>query len=252
MKICSQCGAQCSDTAAFCKSCGTHFSAAFTAQSDPWQQPANNYQQNNQWQQPVNVPPLNNQWQQPNYPQQTGYPGVPQKDYTQQGDWLLLLVLLSIIAAISFLYNLSVLLYAYRVLSLPSWYLGVLRTATIMKIFGCCISFSGVAFEIVFIVNFFQGTPKFLFFLQLSRIISAASLVFMYLIPAVIINDFSSYASFFNDSVPNVTGGAYTIGNAFGVIAGFFLLTYYYCKSARVRTYMGGAEYIDKAIFRYR
>jgi hypothetical protein len=46
------------------------------------------------------------------------------------------------------------------------------------------------------------------------------------------------------------------MGQAFGIFIGialgFFLFPLYYCKSVRVRTYMGGDEFKEKAIFAYK
>lgn len=42
------------------------------------------------------------------------------------------------------------------------------------------------------------------------------------------------------------------IGSIIGSAIGLLLLTLYYCKSVRVRTYMGNTDYMDKAIIKFR
>jgi hypothetical protein len=41
-----------------------------------------------------------------------------------------------------------------------------------------------------------------------------------------------------------------TVGTMLGGIIGLVLMTMYFCKSKRVRTYMGSTEYLDAALFK--
>lgn len=41
-----------------------------------------------------------------------------------------------------------------------------------------------------------------------------------------------------------------TVSGCMGAAAGLVLMTMYFCKSERVRTYMGSTEYLDKALFK--
>jgi hypothetical protein len=40
------------------------------------------------------------------------------------------------------------------------------------------------------------------------------------------------------------------LGTFFGLATGLILMTMYFCKSVRVRTYMGSTEYLDTALFK--
>ena len=56
-------------------------------------------------------------------------------------------------------------------------------------------------------------------------------------------------------SLPNVGDSMTSISSSMisgilGAIVGFILMTMYYCKSVRVRTYMGSTSYIDKALIK--
>ena len=122
---------------------------------------------------------------------------------------------------------------------LLQWYGGEFRTALTIEILGSVVFLVSLVFCVLWIIQIFQRKPLFLRFLQIEAIIGVAAQIIMliavYIVRHYIELDMST-----------------TIGMLTGGIAGFFLWTLYFCKSVRVRTYMGSDEHMSKALFAYR
>ena len=83
--------------------------------------------------------------------------------------------------------------------------------------------------SILYAIQVVQRKTLFLRFIQIGYMVNCVSGIF---------------------SIASV--GVYAITTIIGNISGFFLATLYYCKSVRVRVYMGTDEYMDKAFFSYK
>jgi len=260
MKYCPKCGSPCEDNARFCDKCGGSFAAAqsppqntgYPPQGAGYQQQAPGYPQQNPgypqqgygYQQQAPGYPQQN----PGYPQQgQGYapPGFvgPYEGYRKMGGWLLFFVICGILGIVMNIVTL------FREVATYSENAGLLRavsgsikTALNLALYGQIIIALGVVFQIVFIVNIFQRKPPFLRFYQISAIVLLCASIISFFIPAGMIG----FDAFAGNVMSQVVSGL------IGSIVGFFLLTYYYCKSRRVRTYMGSDEYMAKALFSYK
>ena len=120
----------------------------------------------------------------------------------------------------------------------PDNFESVLYVTLIGEIIGLLI----VVFSILFIVAVFMRKSTFLLFDQISYLALFINVIFAALIPSIMLG-------FEYMALETFSG---TIGTLIGSAAGFFLLTLYYCKSVRVRTYMRGIEYMKQAIFAYK
>ncbi len=151
--------------------------------------------------------------------------------YKKMGGWLLFNVICSFLGIVSgvdtFATNLDVLQ------TLTSAGLGGFGAMCVVE------SLLVIALNIVFVVMVFTRKPHFLLIYQIQAI---ASIVIS--IIGICMVSGSSYAAYFD-----VTS---MIGSTVGTIGALIVWTLYFCKSVRVRTYMGGTEFIDKAIVKFR
>jgi len=97
-------------------------------------------------------------------------------------------------------------------------------------------------FAILFLVQIFRRKPNFLRYFQIMVIVNFMYAIFAQLIPSIMVGyEWLMFGS----------AGAHIASLVYGPLM-FFLWPLYYCKSVRVRTYMGSDEYMDKAIFAFR
>jgi hypothetical protein len=164
-------------------------------------------------------------------------PAVASKDYSKLGGWLLAWVIASI---------LSVLVYTVRAFGeiIGSMDVRHLIDTDIfyLIISGQIVALAAVVFFIMSIVQIFKRKPLFLRFEQIGLILIAVSVVLDTFIPAGMIG-----LDWYDTEV--LTN---SISIFIGCAVGFFLYTLYFCRSVRVRTYMGADEYAKKALFAYK
>ena len=106
---------------------------------------------------------------------------------------------------------------------------------------GFLLIAASAAMQGVFIHFINRRKASFLRFLQLSFFASTLGCVFLF-VPAPIEPGFAFY-------FPSITSFVYYLAMT---AAGLVLFTLYFCKSKRVRAYMGSDEYISKAIFAFK
>ena len=160
------------------------------------------------------------------------------KNYSKIGGWLLFFVIVNIISVARALLivkneitgSVDILQYAY----------GNISTALIINIIAQVTTFAALVLAVMWIIQVFQRKTMFLRILQIESIIMTASYILSFI--AISIIGFENYDG-------NVISTNTSV--LVGTVAGFFLMTLYYCKSVRVRTYMGTDEYMNKAIFSY-
>ena len=99
-------------------------------------------------------------------------------------------------------------------------------------------SLVSVAMSVALIVLIVQRNQSFLRIYQILAIVS----IVVGVASAVV-----SASSLLSSAAVVVTSALTGIG--MGVL-GIVLMTMYFCKSVRVRTYMGGTEYIENALFK--
>ena len=281
MAFCVNCGTQLPDGTAFCTSCGTPVQAAVQPdqqpQPQPQPQPQAQYQSQQQagYQQSQDTAyqqsqPQSAYQQQPGY-QQAGYQqpvGYQQAGYQQNyqqspyqqspyqqlqpqyqqpvsgkpvvgdprfqklGGWLLFFVICWGLAALSSLSSIVSLVGAANSLSA---YGSGLAAASYL---GVAANILSAVISVLMIVFIAKRNPSFLRLYQILTIVALALNVVMAIASAVGMGGY----------------GAAVIGSAlFGIvigIGGLCLMTLYFCKSVRVRTYMGSTEYIDRALFK--
>ena len=253
--FCPSCGSQIPDGSAFCPTCGTNAMQANAPaaapapqpyQQQPQQQP---YQQQPQYQQPQYQQPQQ-QYGQP-YQQQGGYPQPPasmqqqygqpamgaQANYTSLGGWLLFFVIVYILDAVVLLWNGFS---GMSTMGLFTSYFGS-EIGGILMFSNICNILIGAAI-VFYIVLIFKKNPLFL---KVYQIVGAVSIV-LNLISLIWFN------SAFGEMLSNY-GVNLAPSMIFSILLGalgIFLMTMYYCKSVRVRTYMGSTDYQRQAIFR--
>ncbi|MDR0889797.1 MAG: hypothetical protein LBM28_04005 [Oscillospiraceae bacterium] len=218
MKYCTNCATQCEEDAAFCDHCGTPFAPA-QAPSVAAQAPSQSMPEDNE---------------------HYKFLLAQQKmKYSGMSGWLVFFALISIF---NILYTLSNVQNLFNVIeqlgnsgSYSAYYPDGYKAALGWSVFAYILSYIAVVFEILFVLALFGKKPSFLRRFQITRIIGAASVVFLYLVPGLITDSLTPETLLF----------------VLSSITGIFLMSYYYCKSVRVRTYMGSDEYIKKALFRY-
>jgi len=110
-----------------------------------------------------------------------------------------------------------------------------------ITLFGELFGLMTILYTVSFLIQVIQRKSAFLKFAQLSVIINIVYVIIANIIPKFIIG--SEF----------VEGGiAMQFAILIGAIIGILLMTLYYCKSIRVRTYMGSDEYMTKAVFAYK
>ena len=264
--FCRQCGTQLPDGVKFCQKCGAAVAAANTQAAQPvqqaYQQPVQQaYQQPAQqyYQQPAQqnvrigedgaiyvgeeAQKANNQYYQQSgqqgYQQYAGAPGYADPKYTQLGGWLLFFVIMMGIVVI---YDIYSVITTNAELNQYSQYLAALGMGAYNTFFMVWSVF--VVIECLLMVGLIvlivMRNDIFLKYYQIVCIVN--------LVLGIIIMVYAGSLPNIGDSFASMTSSF--IGSIGGAIAGFILMTMYYCKSVRVRTYMGSTSYIDKALIK--
>jgi hypothetical protein len=241
MKFCSQCGNQSADQAVFCEKCGTRF--AVTQSAPPQSTTAYSSQTVQQTvTQPVQPFTLPNQ---PVYQQPTGIPqyGTPvAPNYQKMGGWLLFFMILCMVdAAVAIigvgLLNGLVVVIRNLISGFGSYYSSTYTAIMVVTIITSLIALGAAALEIVFVVQVFKKKHGFLKLYQICKIVSIAAVLIGIIAVCIAYKGFHV--------------GSSDISSLIGGIGGIFLMTLYYCKSVRVRTYMGGDQYMKSALFSF-
>ena len=233
MAFCSNCGAKLEEGARFCPECGTSVEAAPKAGTPVTPASAESPQPT-----PQPAPqPTPQQVQQP-APQQAPRP-VPQSNvqvedtqkYKTLGGWLLFFLICWGISALRALLDLVQYL---RMIA----YFGI---GYVQPAFGSIlVDLVSIGLSVIMIVLIVQRHPKFLRIYQILTIANAALSLFVTVPMAINLRA--------TNAAPVLAIGI--LGTFFGLATGLILMTMYFCKSVRVRTYMGGTEYQQKALFR--
>ena len=215
MAFCPNCGASLEEGAKFCTSCG--MSVVPDAQPQPEPQPAQ-YQPAS----PQSTP------QQP--PQSPSTPAG--KNYEKLGGWLLFFV---ICYGISAVWSLVGLLGLSGVVGMMATHRGGLALPMICS---ALINVASIVADVFFIVLIVKKHPNFLRLLQIIRIAAIGASFLLTVIAGL------SYGS--GVAMFGIEAFSLLIGGAVGLI----LMTMYFCKSERVRMYMGSTEYLETALFK--
>lgn len=260
--FCGNCGTQIADGTAFCPNCGSQLNnaqqsvpvQAYQPAQQTYQQPAEQpYQQAYQqpaeqsYQQPADQAyqqPYQQAYQQPEqqtYQQQYTYQNQPGQyaggvnpAYQKLGGWLLAIVVVNII---SILYSIS------QVISVNSEWSQWGSTAASLGL-GSYNTFFIVWSIVVVALALLQAV--FVYF-----IISRNNIFLKYYQIMLIVNIVASIAiTIYASTLPNYGSSADMVGGIIGGVVGLVLMTMYFCKSERVRTYMGSTAYQDQALFK--
>ena len=237
MAFCPYCGASLTEDAKFCTSCGSSLvEAGQPAQSQPAQsqpasapvgvpgapqQPSATQQPSAAWQ-----PPASQQAPQPPASSPAG------KNYETLGGWLLFFVICYGVSAAVELYRLVGTL--NKVVTMFSYIGGIA-----VPIFcNALTSLLGIVGGVAYIVLIVKKYPNFLRLFQIIRIAVVGG---SFLLTAIAILSYGGgYAVFFPEAFALLVSGA----------VGIVLMTLYFCKSVRVRVYMGTTTYLDTALFK--
>ena len=233
MAFCSNCGAKLEEGARFCPECGTSVEAAPKAGTPVTPASAESPQPT-----PQPAPqPTPQQVQQP-APQQAPRP-VPQSNvqvddtqkYKTLGGWLLFFLICWGISALRALLDLVQYL---RMIA----YFGI---GYVQPAFGSIlVDLVSIGLSVIMIVLIVQRHPKFLRIYQILTIVNIALSLFV-IVPL-------AFTMGSTNAAPVLAAGF--AGTVLGGVVGLVLMTMYFCKSVRVRTYMGSAEYLDNALFK--
>ncbi|MCL2049660.1 MAG: DUF2569 family protein [Defluviitaleaceae bacterium] len=109
-------------------------------------------------------------------------------------------------------------------------------------LFSQLLVFVAVGLLATSIIQVFLRKHMFLLFYQISQMLIIFSCIVDIVVVIVI----------FRENIEEAQIVVEVLGNVFGNTIGFFLWALYFSKSERVRTYMGGTEYMDKAIVAFR
>ena len=222
MAFCPNCGASLEDGAKFCTSCGASMTAA------------------NQPEQPASAPagessaPQQAPDSQPNpQPAPQPQPSSPAgKNYEKLGGWLLFFVICYGISAALGLYR------AVDTVGLAGMLLTYHGNFVLPVICGVLTNLLTVVAGVLYIVLIVKKHPNFLRLFQIIRIAVVGANFLLTVIAGL------GYGG----------GAAMYFAEAFGLLVsgglGIFLMTLYFCKSERVRVYMGTTEYLDTALFK--
>ena len=178
--------------------------------------------------------------QQPSSQPQYGQPAGVNPDYHKLGGWLLFFVVLTIIGLIGALKTIidAVGLYSDGNMEYITMILGDgYSTALMVSIIGTIVVF---ALQVTCLVMIFQRNHNFLRIYQIAFIISIVFAIITMIMLSMVLSGNSLVGDAVGSSIPSIVIG----------VVELILFTMYYCKSVRVRTYMGGTEYQQKALFR--
>ena len=163
--------------------------------------------------------------------------------YSRLGGWLLFFVICWTIAGIYYLGSgiVSLLSIPTLLVNSNSALMGLVLIAAVVYVL-----ITG-AFYIALSYLVYKRRPSFLRFYQQCQIgMIGLGIVFAILVGAYVGSmNFGEYASYVFTSY----AGSFITG-IIACVIGIALWTMYFCKSKRVRAYMGGTEYIDCALFR--
>ncbi|MDR2589892.1 MAG: DUF2569 family protein [Oscillospiraceae bacterium] len=180
----------------------------------------------------------------------TGSGIPPDHKYRKLGGWLLFFVIINIIAIVVDAFGSipdvleSIELFAMlgevnlSAAGLPENFKNALTIALIGEVVGLLT----IVFSIIFVVQVFNRKSTFLRFAQLSALAGIFFLIVARLIPNTMVGIDYMGEDYITPAISSLIGS----------IIGFFIFPLYYCKSIRVRTYMGSDEYMHKAIFAYK
>ena len=216
MAFCPYCGSQISDGARFCAQCG---SSIGPAPQQPAPQPAV---------QPLAPQPQPHAIQQP----QPSGGAIGNPKYQTLGGWLLFF---TISWGLSALFNLFGLFTTIAVLGA---YLS--NGLALTGIVDLVSTIAAMAADVALIVLIIKRHPRFLRLYQILQIATAALALLSFIVDSVTIN---------------IDNGAAIIGitlviTIVALVVSLLLMTMYFCKSVRMRTYMGTTEYLDTALFK--
>ena len=154
---------------------------------------------------------------------------VENPKYKNLGGWLLFFVVCWGLTALMGLASLA------RYVSMIAYF----GDDYVMPAFGMILStLASVALSITMCVSIVRRAPNFLRLYQILAIVNLG----VSLLAAV------PSASVTISSAAFATGAS--ISTVAGAAVGLVLMTMYFCKSKRVRTYMGSTEYLDAALFK--
>ena len=235
MKVCTNCNRQSQDSNVFCPFCAIALDAQnFIDHPHP---PA---------QQPYAYPPTA---QQPPQDQPPPYPSqrkIGNPAYLKLGGWLAFSVVVMTIIAVIYLFasfeNLLLMPNRFnRLTEFANIYPESMELAVWISFIAEIGGLASGLFAILFLVQIYRQKPYFMRYFQLMAIVNFLYAIFAKLIPSIMVG--YEWLTF------GTIGGH--IASVIEAPLIFFLWTLYYCKSVRVRTYMGSDEYMDKAIFAF-
>lgn len=218
MAFCPNCGASLTEDAQFCTSCGKPVASA--GQSVQPQPASTSTGASGTSQQAAQPTPQ---------PQATSPAG---KDYEKLGGWLLFFV---IAYGISAVWSLVGLLGLSGVVGMVVTHSRDLALPIICSALAGLVS---IVADVCFIVLIVKKHPNFLRLLQIIRI-SVTGASFLLMIIAGL-----SYGG--GVAMYGIEAFSLLIGGGVSIV----LMTMYFCKSERVRVYMGTTEYLDTALFK--
>ena len=221
MAFCPKCGAQLNEGARFCTTCGSQLGAEPNSTGTEPQQPA---------QQQVPQQPTQPVQQQVPQPAQQSYGQANGgQDYTVLGGWLLFFVICWGLSALVGIVNLMRYL---SIFSMPGM-------GRIVPEFGSIVArLVSIGVSIGMVVLVVKRVPTFMRIYQILIIVNLGVQLIWGIVNAVKAQTYGYV----------VVGS--TIGTVVGGVVGLALMTMYFCKSVRVRTYMGSTEYLDTALFK--
>ena len=199
-------------------------------QQPPYGQPGAGQQQQ-PFQQPSQQQPYQGQYQ---YAQPTTQPGIETtyEKYRSLGGWLLFFVILWGLAALS---NVGSVFSLIGTVGTLSAYGSSLVLSSILGMLAGAFSAVTCIIMVVFIV---KRNPSFLRVYQILSIVGIVLSIAMVVSSQVVVS--GSTVSIVSNVLVGGVGG----------VLGLILMTLYFCKSVRVRTYMGSTEHIDRALFK--
>lgn len=176
----------------------------------------------------------------PSNPQQQSYqyqqPYGANPKYQKLGGWLLFFVIGWAISGVVSLVSLIQLLPALGTLFS---YGSIFAIAGVVYLVEQIASLAVCVAMIVFVV---QRNQMFLRYYQILTIANIALNVLVSIVAVI------GSASVLEYSAAYLGNG---IGTILGGVVGLIIMTLYFCKSIRVRTYMGSDEYLHRALFRF-
>lgn len=223
MAFCSNCGAKLDEGARFCPECGTSVEAVpRTGTPTSAESPQPTPQQDQQQPAPQPAPrPV---------PQSNVQVDDTQK-YKTLGGWLLFFLICWGISALRALLDL---VQYIRMIA----YFGI---EYVQPSFGSIlVDLLSIGLSVAMIVLIVRRYPKFLRIYQILTIANVALSLFVLVPMAVRLGS--------TNAAPVLAAGF--MGTVLGGAIGLVLMTMYFCKSVRVRTYMGSTEYLDNALFK--